>query len=215
VPPYRGGPKEYANRMRSRVSPRLAGLRRRHARYRIAERGFKLTQYSASYDEYPWTTPLLENGVWLGVFALGSFIVSLLSGWAAAAYLGYSLICMYLLMPRMVCTHCSYYGRTCHSGQGRIAGLLFSRGDTASFGSRFKYSRFAAPVFLAPLIIGLVFCALHFTWSRLGATLAFGILALGCTRAVTCGLGCPHCNQRALCPAIQRRRNKPSIPESR
>jgi hypothetical protein len=46
-------------------------------------------------------------------------------------------------------------------------------------------------------------------------TLAFGFLALGCTRAITCGLGCPHCNQRAVCPAFQKSRAKPSIPETR
>jgi hypothetical protein len=174
-----------------------------------------MSHATAGYDDYPWATPLLENAVWLGVFALGSLIFSLASGWAAAAYLGYSLACMYLLLPGWVCTHCSYYGRTCHSGQGRISGLMFARGDATGFGLRFRVMRFAAPVFLAPLAAGLVLCAVHFTWWRLAATLAFGLLALGVTRAVTCGLGCPHCNQRAVCPAFQASLSKRGIPRER
>jgi hypothetical protein len=174
-----------------------------------------MSHVTTGYDDYPWTTPLLENGVWLAVFALGSTIFSVASGWAAAAYLGYSLACMYLFLPWGLCTRCSYYGRTCHSGQGRISGLLFARGDPAEFSSRFKLARFAAPVFLAPLVAGVVLCAVHFTWWRLGSTLAFGVLALGATRAVTCGLGCPHCDQRAVCPAFLRAAGRQANPEAR
>src|SRR3974390_1479227 len=90
------------------------------------------------YDKYPWTTPLLENVVWLVVYLLGSVIFLLFNTWAAAAYLGYCLVSMYLLIPRFVCTHCSYYGKTCHSGQGRIAALLFSKRDTERFGEYLK-----------------------------------------------------------------------------
>jgi len=153
--------------------------------------------------DYPWTTPLIENAVWLAVLALGSLIFSLAGTWAAAAYLGYSVACMYLFLPWKVCTHCAYHGRTCHSGQGRIAGLLFAKADAAEFSRRFKLMRLAAPVFLAPLVAGLAICAVHFMWWRLAATLGFGILALAVTRAVTCGLGCPRCEQRAVCPAFQ------------
>jgi hypothetical protein len=158
------------------------------------------------YDNYPWTTPLLENAVWLVVYALGFVIVSLLSAWAALAYLGYSLVCMYLVIPRFICTHCTYYGKTCHSGQGRLAALLFPRQETGRFGDYFKYMRFAAPVFLAPIFCGLALFIIHFSWERVGLTIAFGILALGCTRIVTLNLGCPHCEQRSVCPAWRNSR---------
>jgi hypothetical protein len=158
------------------------------------------------YDNYPWSTPLLENAVWLAVYALGFVIFSLLSAWAALAYLGYSLVCMYLVIPRFICTHCTYYGKTCHSGQGRLAALLFSKRETKRFGDYFKYMRFAAPVFLAPIVSGLVLLIIHFSWERVGLAIAFGILALGCTRIVTLKLGCPHCNQRSVCQAWQKSR---------
>jgi hypothetical protein len=155
------------------------------------------------YDSYPWTTPFLENTVWLGVYLLGSVIFLLCNTWAAAAYLGYCLVSMYLLIPRFVCTHCSYYGKTCHSGQGRLAALLFSKRDTELFKSCFKGMRLAAPVFLAPLIAALVLSFLHFSWGRAALAIGFGILALGCARMVTKGLGCPHCRQKSVCPACR------------
>jgi len=165
------------------------------------------------YHSYPWTTPFLENLVWFAVFALGGFLFAQFSIWAAAAYVAYSVNCMYVLMPMLVCTHCSYYGRTCHSGQGRIAGFLFSRAEPAPFAQSFKYARLAAPVFLAPLVAGVILSALHFTWARVGLTVGFGALALGATRAITCGLGCPHCGQRSVCPAFQKAQ-RTSIPSS-
>ena len=168
----------------------------------------KMKQPLIQYDSYPWTIPLLENTVWLAVYALGSVIFYLLSTWASMAYLGYSLVCMYLVIPRFVCTHCSYYGKTCHSGQSRLAALLFSKRNTELFGVSFKCMRVAAPVFLAPIIAGMSLSIHRFSWERLGLTIAFGILALGCTRIVTMRLGCPHCNQRSLCPACQKSHEK-------
>jgi len=156
------------------------------------------------YDNYPWTTPLIENAVWLAVYALGFVILSLLNPWAALAYLGYSLVCMYLVIPRFICTHCTYYGKTCHSGQGRLAALLFSKRQTERFGDHFKCMRFAAPVFLAPIVGGLALFIVHFSWEPVGLTIAFGILALGCTRIVTLRLGCPYCHQRSVCPACRK-----------
>lgn len=172
-----------------------------------------MDQDPATYGRYPWATPVLENFVWLGTFTLGAFLCSLSNGWAAAAYLGYSLVCIYLLIPKWVCTRCSYHGRLCHSGQGMIAGLLFSRRDASSFGSYFKYNRFAAPVFLAPLVVGLILCVFRFSWGCLELTAAFGLVALGCTRAVTCRLGCPHCRQKAVCPAFKKFRDRRGILE--
>jgi hypothetical protein len=162
-----------------------------------------MNEQITSYDSYPWATPFLENTVWLGVYLLGSIIFSLFDPWAAGAYLGYCFVSMYLLIPRFVCTHCSYYGKTCHSGQGRLAALLFSRRDTALFTLSFKCMRFAAPVFLAPLAAALILSFLHFSWGRVALTLGFGTLALWCTRVVTRRLGCPHCKQKSVCPACR------------
>lgn len=126
--------------------------------------------------------------------------------WAATVYLGHSIVCLYLVVPGLVCTHCAYYGRTCHSGQGRLAALLFPKRDTGRFGERFKCMRFAAPVSLAPLIAGIAQLVLRFSWERAALTIVFGILALGCTGLVTLRLVCPHCAQRSICPGARKAR---------
>lgn len=156
-------------------------------------------------DNCHWAVPLLENTVWICVYALGSVIFWYLHPLASVAYLAYSLSCMYLLLPCLVCTSCSYYGRTCHSGQGRIASLIFSPRDNSEFPKRFRHMRLAAPVFLAPLLAGLVLLPFRFSPTLAVSTLGFGIIALGCTRLVTKRLGCRHCQQQRVCPACQHR----------
>jgi hypothetical protein len=164
-----------------------------------------MARSSEIFDNYQWIVPLLENSVWIGVYALGSVIFSYIHPLASGAYLVYSLSCMYLLLPLLVCTSCSYYGRTCHSGQGQIASLLFSPQDKSEFSARFRHMRLAAPVFLAPLLAGVVLLFVRFSPGLAVSILAFGILALGCTRLVTKRLGCPHCQQQHVCPACQHR----------
>jgi hypothetical protein len=163
-----------------------------------------MTSPSSCLPSYHWRVPLIENSVWVGVYLLGSAILWLLHPLAAAVYLAYSLVCMYLLVPRLVCTSCSYYGQTCHSGQGRIASLLFSPRPQDGFPSRFRYMRLAAPVFLAPLLAGGALLFLRLSLTLAGSTVLFGLLALGVTRFVTTRLGCPRCQQRHVCPAYQR-----------
>ncbi len=154
---------------------------------------------------YHRAVPLLENAVWGGVYSLGAVIFWRVHPLAAGVYLAYALTCMYLLLPRLVCTSCSHYGCTCHSGQGRIASLLFAPRDQAEFATRFRQMRLAAVVFLAPLLAGIIMLLARFSFGLVVLTLAFGILALGCTRLVTKRLGCPHCQQQHVCPACQRR----------
>jgi hypothetical protein len=163
-----------------------------------------MQQLAVKYDGYPWTTPFLENVLWLSIYVLGSIIFGLIGTWAAVTYATYCVVSMYLLIPRFVCTYCSYFGRRCHSGQGRIAALLFAKRNDALFGTSFKCMRFVAPVFLAPLIAGITLWVFQFSWEILGMTVLFGILALYCTRVVTMRAGCPHCKQEAVCPAYAK-----------
>ena len=158
----------------------------------------------ACLAHYPWRVPLLENAVWVAVYLLGAAILGQVHPAAAGAYLVYSLVCMYLVLPRLVCTSCSYYGQTCHSGQGRIASWLFASRPQTGFGAAFRHMRLAAPVFLVPLLSGIVLLVLRFSLALAVSTVLFGVLALGVTRFITTRLGCPSCQQRHVCPAHQR-----------
>jgi hypothetical protein len=160
---------------------------------------------SGLLDNYPWSVPLLENGVWFGVYGLGSAVLWTIHPLLAGAYVAYSLLCMYVLLPYLVCTSCSYYGHTCHSGQGQIAGLLFSPRDRAEFAVRFRHMRLAAPVFLAPLVGGITMAIVRPSFILAANTIGFGILALGCARLVTQRLGCPRCKQQSICPTCHPR----------
>lgn len=161
---------------------------------------------AADITDYPWRVPALENLVWGVVMTLGAAILWGLHPALAIAYLAWSLLALYVLVPRLVCTACAYYGRTCHSGQGRLAARLGPRRDPAAFAARFRHVRLVGPVFTLPLLAGLVALPLHFGWTLALLTAAFGMVALGLTRVVTRRLGCARCAQRDGCPACGRRR---------
>lgn len=163
-----------------------------------------MNQQNTIFEKYPLTTPIVENFIWFEVYLLGFVIILLFNFWVAHIYLVYSLATMYLIIPRFVCTSCSYYGKICHSGQGKISGLLFSKRDTNLFRSNFKYMRFAAPVFLLPLIIGVILIFFQYSFALALLVFAFGFTALVCTRIVTYKLGCSHCNQKSVCPACNK-----------
>ncbi len=151
--------------------------------------------------DYPWHVPVLENLVWAATLALGAVILWGLHPALAIGYLAWSLLALYGLVPRLVCAACAYYGRTCHSGQGRLAPRLGPRRDSATFAARFRHMRLVGPVFTLPLLAGLVALPLRFEWRLALLTVAFGVVGLGLTRVVTLRLGCARCAQSATCPA--------------
>ena len=151
--------------------------------------------------DHPWRVPALENLVWAVAMALGAAILWGLHPALAIAYLVWSMLALYVLVPRLVCAACGYYGRTCHSGQGRLAARLGPRRDPAAFVARFRHVRLVGPVFTLPLLAGLVALPFRFEWRLALLTAAFGVVALGLTRVVTRRLGCARCAQRGICPA--------------
>ena len=160
------------------------------------------------FDRYPLAIAILENSVWFSIYALGSVLFLQLETWTAGAFAAYCVLSMYLVIPKLICTHCSYFGSICHSGQGRIASLLFTKSDQTTFSAHFRSMTLAAPVFLAPLIAGLALTLIRFSWQILGTTLVFGVLALWCSRMVTLRLGCPHCKQQPICPAYLKSKGR-------
>lgn len=151
--------------------------------------------------DYPLRVPVLENLVWATTMALGTIILAGLHPALAAVYLIWSLLALYVLVPRLVCAACAYYGRTCHSGQGRLAARLGPRRDPGTFAARFRRMRLVGPVFTAPLLAGLIALPFRFDWRLALLTAAFGVVALGLTRVVTRRLGCARCAQSGACPA--------------
>ena len=158
------------------------------------------------YDEYPAGIVALSVGVAWAIYALGAYLLVQLWWPLAVAYL---LFCLWgeVNVMRKNCVNCAYYGKLCALGKGRLAGLLFRRGDPALFAARQATWRDVLPdmlVSLAPVVGGIIALIRDFRWATLLLLALLVALTMGGNAVVRGQFACKYCKQRELgCPAAQ------------
>ena len=158
------------------------------------------------YEDYPLSTVIASNSLTISTLAIGAYILSDIGLIVAGPYLIY-FAAMELNLWRSSCVNCYYYGKTCFSGSGRAAGLLFKRGDPKRMIE--KKVTFAAIlpdllVTIFPLVGGIYLLLTGFSLLILSMMVALILLATVGNGFVRGKLACVHCKQRGLgCPAEQ------------
>ena len=142
--------------------------------------------------------------VWIGLGAACCWFFHPIAAWA---YLAASVLMVFVVLRRLVCVNCYYYGKLCAFGRGRLCPALFRRGNPQRFVDRVCSFRDVLPDLLVPAIPvvgGMVLLARDFALVLLLVVLAIAALATAGTGIVRGLLACPHCAQRELgCPAEQ------------
>lgn len=85
------------------------------------------------WEEYPKGYALLSNLpmlIWIGLGTAACWFLYPLIAWI---YLTVALIMLYIVLRRLVCVNCYYYGKWCSIGWGKLAALLFKQGDIERF----------------------------------------------------------------------------------
>jgi len=131
----------------------------------------------------------------------GTIACWLISPVLGGLYLAFSLVMIYVVLRRLVCTRCYYYGKRCGAGWGRLAAVMFSRRRPEEFNEN-------AGIRLAPAVYGLV---MLLPLGALGVLLARGATtSLLVLLAVILGIGfysagpgrkraCAACKMRLFC----------------
>jgi hypothetical protein len=158
------------------------------------------------YEKYPLRIILISNIVQLVIYASGGLIIYSLGIAWLILYLCY-LVWLEVRLLRRSCVNCYYYGKYCAFGKGKLASLLFKRGDNEKFNRDKIGWRDILPDFLVsivPLIVGVVLLIINFNWVLLGLV-ALLLLAASLGSGLIRGkLACRYCRQRELgCPAEQ------------
>lgn len=165
------------------------------------------------YEQYPARIVALALGVAWAIYLIGALLLGRLWWPLAVAYLAFVLWGEVNVM-RKNCVNCAYYGTLCALGKGKLAGLLFGRGDPAQFAARQATWRDVLPDMLAsaaPLVGGIVVLIRGFRWGTLLLLALFVALTLGGNAVVRGMFACKHCKQRELgCPAEQLFGGKPA-----
>jgi len=147
-------------------------------------------------------SPIFFNSLFLVITTVGSaglFLTRLPdSRWLSLVWT-FWVLANYLFLTRVkVCRHCSFYGKSCPMGWGKVVPLLTSRGDT----DRFSRQRWPLFYFLSFALLPqfLMAVSLIHSWDPCLACMSvlFGLLGLllyGLART----LCCPTCSMKPSC----------------
>jgi len=105
--------------------------------------------YDDGLDEYPLSDVVLGNLSMVVIIAAGTIACWLISPGFGVAYAITSMVMVYVVLRRLVCRNCHYFGKRCGTGWGLLAARWFSRGRIEDFNS-------SQGVRMAPLVYGLM-----------------------------------------------------------
>ena len=93
----------------------------------------KVNIFEQGLEEYPKVSIVLENllmVIWIAIGTLACWFLHPLIAWI---YLALAIIMVGVVLRKLVCTNCYYYGKWCHTGWGKLSALLFKQGDMEKF----------------------------------------------------------------------------------
>lgn len=154
-------------------------------------------------EEYPWSVVIMENleiAVWI---FLGTFLIAGLSEKLGIVYLSTALLMILVIMRKLLCTRCYYYGKRCHVGWGKISAAFFKQGDISEF-SACAGSKIA-PVFfgllaLVPILSGAIVMFKNPSLTN-GIALFLLLAAVIHSSVFSRKKSCGQCKMNLVCPA--------------
>ncbi|PKO23500.1 MAG: hypothetical protein CVU38_03700 [Chloroflexi bacterium HGW-Chloroflexi-1] len=158
--------------------------------------------YEEGWERFPWWWILLENLLYLVIWAIGFAVMwPLQVAGAPLASLGYALFILITvgwLLKVHNCSTCYYYGKWCHLGWGKYT-AIFCRRDAGNPETGMKLAVVYMILPLIPIVGGIAVILLGgFSWALLSRMGVFVVLN-GVQLAVR-PKGCAHCKKRYICP---------------
>jgi hypothetical protein len=162
------------------------------------------------WEEFPKSQIVLGNFMMLFLIALGTAACWFLYPLAAWIYLPVALIMVFVVMRRLVCTNCYYYGKWCPMGWGKLTALLFKKGSIEKF-SNSPGIKLAAPTYglmsLIPLILIIIALVKDFTAPKL-VVLILLLMVSGYSAVGNRKKSCANCKMKTICPGALRNEPK-------
>ena len=112
---------------------------------------------SKYYESYPIWSVAVVILLFLAIYLAGSYIMFRLHLIAGILYIVY-LILMEFFVYKEACPHCYYYGKICFSGRGKLAKLIYKKGDPKKFCERAMRFKDLIPqliVVAVPIVVGI------------------------------------------------------------
>jgi hypothetical protein len=143
-------------------------------------------------EEYPRSTVIAGNLIMLGWIALGTVACYFLNRIAAWIFLAVALLLVFIVLRKLVCTNCYYYGKWCATGWGKLSALMFKKGNIETFNDSVGV-KLAPAIYglltLLPLVLGTIAAVRHFSVVKpivLAALLLLGFYSGTLSRRKSC-----------------------------
>jgi len=158
--------------------------------------------YEQGLEVYPKTDVAIGNVTMLLWIALGTLGCYFLHPAVAWVLLAVALAAIYIVLRKLVCTNCYYYGKRCSTGWGALSVLLFKQGDMSRFDT-------GVGIKIAPLVYGLltlvplvalaISMAISFSIAKT-VVLILLLVVSACSGTVSRKKSCTRCKMRLVCP---------------
>ena len=165
-----------------------------------------------TYENYPARLVAVSVLVTLMIYAAGALV---LSGYGPVITISYILFLVWneVRVMQLSCVDCYYYGKRCAFGRGKVASLLFRKGEASRFAAKPITWVQLLPDMLVPLLPlagGAILLVREFDWLR---AVLLALLIAGASYGnyfVRTAIACRFCTQRELgCPAERLFRGTP------
>ena len=162
-------------------------------------------------EQYPKSSAVIANLVMAVLIALGTIACWFFTPVAAWIYLAIGVLMVWVVMRRLVCVNCYYYGKWCATGWGKLAAVLFKQGSIDKFST-------SIGVKIAPIVYGLlsvipIILLIVSLFSLVSAPrIVVLVLLIGITAysaVINRKKTCSKCKMRLICPGCAVKTTNP------
>jgi len=89
--------------------------------------------YKNALEQYPKSSAVIGNLAMLLWITLGTIACWFFSPLIAGIYLAFAVLMVFIVLRKLVCTNCCYYGKWCSIGWGKLSAVFFKKGDIEKF----------------------------------------------------------------------------------
>jgi uncharacterized membrane protein len=158
--------------------------------------------FEQGLEKFPIYRIILSNALMLFWIALGTAACGFFNTLVVWIYLLCAVLTIFVLLRKAVCTHCYYYGKWCSAGWGKLAALLFRKGNMEQFGTCLG-ARLAPLIYglllLVPLVFGMISLIQKFTLFKI-IVLILLILVAVYSGTINRKKACAICKMKLICP---------------
>ena len=160
-------------------------------------------------EEYPKRTVVFGNLVMVFWFALGAAACWFFYPWLGVAYLVIAVLLVYVVLRKLVCVNCYYYGKWCGLGWGKLCSVLFRKGDIKDFpkspGLKLAPATYGM-LMIVPLVLLVVSILQGFSWYKI-LVLILLVLVSFYSGSISRKHSCSQCKMKTICPGSAIKKN--------